>query len=321
VAGAFALAGVRRRSALLKAGMVASLAAMGSATAFTLLIPGGGGLREWGEALLFSGGSGILSAAFTLGFLPYFEAVFGILSPLRLVELGNPNHPLLRKLLTEAPGTYHHSILVANLAESAAEAIGADGLLARIGAYYHDVGKIRRPRFFIENQMGRSNPHDKLSPHLSRTIILSHPADGVEILEQYRIPKPIRDIAAQHHGTTLLKYFYHKALKQKCGSQVREADFRYPGPKAQFKEAAIVGICDSAEAAVRALARPTPERIEALVKKIIQERLEDGQFDECDLTLKELDAIARIVTETLVGMFHTRLEYPEEATVKGVKQA
>ena len=241
-----------------------------------------------------------------------------MLSPLRLLELSNPNHPLLRKLLIETPGTYHHSVIVGNLAEAAAEAIGADGLLCRVGAYYHDLGKTKRPQFFIENQLHTDNPHDKLSPNLSKSIIISHARDGYEILRKHNIPTPICDIAAQHHGTTLLKYFYHKAREQCDGTEVLEADYRYPGPKAQFKEAAIVGIADSVEAAVRSLARPTPERVENMVRKIIRDRLEDGQFNECDLTLKELDLIARSICETLQGIFHSRIKYPDEKQGKGV---
>lgn len=262
-----------------------------------------------------------MAAVLTIGLLPFFEAAFSILSPMKLIELSNPNQPLLRKLLIEAPGTYHHSVIVGNLAESAAEAIGADGLLARVGAFYHDLGKTKRPQFFIENQVNKENPHDKIAPNLSKTIIINHARDGVDILREAHIPKPIQDIAGQHHGTTLLKFFYNKALKQEDSGQVLEEDYRYPGPKAQFKEAAIVGIADSVEAAVRSIGRPTPSRIEALVHKIIQDRLEDGQFDECDLTLKELDLIGKSMLETLQGIFHQRIEYPEEAQGKGAKHA
>lgn len=273
------------------------------------------------QSVAFGLGSGLGSAVLTIGFLPLFEYVFGILSPLRLLDLSNPNRPLLRKLLIEAPGTYHHSIIVGNLSEAAAEAIGADGLLARVGAYYHDLGKTKRPQFFIENQIHRENPHDKISPNLSKTIILSHPRDGVELLKKHKIPEPIQDIAAQHHGTTLLKYFYHKAIKESDGTTILEEDYRYPGPKAQTKEAAIVGICDCVEAAVRSLQRPTPSRIENMVKKIIQERLEDGQFNECDLTLKELELIRKSICETLQGIFHSRIEYPDDAPkIKGAKK-
>ncbi|SFJ08844.1 HD family phosphohydrolase [Thermoflavimicrobium dichotomicum] len=319
---AFALAGVKRRSSILQAGLIASLTSVVPIIAISFMNPSD---MNWQTLLMSTGfgmANGIFSAVLTIGFLPIFESMFGILSPLRLLELGNPNHPLLRKLLIEAPGTYHHSVIVGNLSEAAAEAIGADGLLARVGAYYHDVGKIKRPQFFIENQINRQNPHDKISPNLSKTIIISHARDGVELLKQYKIPKPIQDIAAQHHGTTLIKYFYYKALNECNGCKVIEEDYRYPGPKAQFKEAAIVGICDCVEAAVRSLARPTPSRIENLVRKIIRDRLEDGQFDECHLTLKELDIVAKSVCETLQGIFHSRIEYPDEpksTVVKGVK--
>lgn len=319
-ASAFALSGVRKRSSILLAGLIASAASIVPIVAMHSIVPTEGSWQELLQSISFGVASGIFSAVLTIGFLPYFETIFGILSPLRLLELSNPNHPLLRKLLIEAPGTYHHSIIVGNLSEAAAEAIGADGLLARVGSYYHDLGKTKRPQFFIENQLHRDNPHDKISPNLSKTIIISHPRDGVELLKQYRIPKPIQDIAAQHHGTTLLKYFYYKALKQQDGAQILEEDYRYPGPKAQFKEAAIVGIADCVEAAVRSLARPTPSRIENMVRKIIQDRLEDGQFNECDLTLKELDLIAKSICETLQGIFHSRIEYPEEpVATKGVK--
>lgn len=316
-AGAFALAGIHKRSAILFAGVLAALSSMCTILTLYFFFPSDG--VQLFQSLGFGFASGILSAVLTIGFLPYYETFFDILSPLRLLELSNPNHPLLKKLLFEAPGTYHHSVIVANLAEAAAEAIGADGLLARVGAYYHDVGKTKRPQFFIENQLGKENPHDKISPNLSKTIIISHARDGVEMLKKYKIPKPIQDIAAQHHGTTLLKYFYYKALKQTESSKVLEEDYRYPGPKAQFKEAAIVGIADCVEAAVRSLSRPTPSRIEAMVRKIIQDRLEDGQFNECDLTLKELEWIAQSMCATLQGIFHNRIEYPEEQVRKGAK--
>ncbi len=317
-ASSFALAGIKKRSAILQAGMIASLTSVVPIIAISLMDPSETDVNTLGLSVVFGIANGLFSAVLTIGFLPIFESMFGILSPLRLLELSNPNHPLLRRLLIETPGTYHHSVIVGNLSEAAAEAIGADGLLARVGAYYHDVGKIKRPQFFIENQINRENPHDKISPHLSKTIIVSHARDGVELLKEHKIPKPIQDIAAQHHGTTLIKYFYFKAKQD--NDKVLSDDFRYPGPKAQFKEAAIVGICDCVEAAVRSISRPTPARIENLVRKIIRDRLEDGQFDECHLTLKELDIIAKSVVETLQGIFHSRIEYPEEVTtVKGVK--
>lgn len=253
--------------------------------------------------------SGLGSAVLTMGLLPFFEAGFGILSSIKLLELSNPNHPLLRKILTEAPGTYHHSVMVANLAESACEAIGANGLLARVGCYYHDIGKTKRPQFFIENQLSQNNPHDQLPTKTSRDIIIAHASDGAEMLRKAKFHKEIVDIAEQHHGTTLLKFFYCKALKQ--DETVEEADYRYPGPKAQTKEAAIVGIADSVEAAIRSMQHPTPEKIEEVVLRIMNDRIQDHQFNECDITLKELHTVKCSLCESLNGVFHSRIEYPE----------
>jgi putative nucleotidyltransferase with HDIG domain len=209
------------------------------------------------------------------------------------------------------------------LSEAAAESIGADGLLCRVGSYYHDIGKTKRPMYFIENQTNMENPHDRIDPNLSKSIITAHPREGVEMLKDHKIPKPIREIAQQHHGTTLLHYFYHKALKldklaegEAAAKQISEEEFRYPGPKAQSKEAAIVGIADSVEAAVRSLRNPTLEQIDTMVNKIIKSRLDDGQFNECDLTLKELDTIEKTLNETLLGIFHSRIEYPSEQAKK-----
>jgi len=262
--------------------------------------------------------SGISSAVLAIGLLPFFEAGFGILSTMRLIELSSPNHPLLRKILTEAPGTYHHSVMVANLSESACEAIGADGLLARVGCYYHDIGKTKRPQFFIENQMNIENPHDRLPPQTSKNIIIAHATDGAAMLRKHKMPKEIVDIAEQHHGTTLLKFFFHKA--KQSDPEVKEEDYRYPGPKAQTKEAAVIGIADSVEAAVRSMNHPTHEQIETLVRNIIADRLQDEQLNECDLTLKELEIVANSLCETLNGIFHSRIEYPE-MTKQKVKHA
>ncbi|WP_134700151.1 HD family phosphohydrolase [Ammoniphilus sp. YIM 78166] len=311
---AYALGKPKLKRNILLAGSLVVLVNILSITSVYMLfysVKWGDLVHLYGYAIL----SGLLSSILTMGLVPFFESAFGILSTMKLIELSNPNHPLLRRLLMETPGTYHHSIMVANLSEAASEAIGANGLLARVGSYYHDVGKMRRPQFFIENQIGKENPHDKIAPSLSRTIIIAHPADGVKLLQEHKLPKPIQDIAEQHHGTTLLKFFYHKAM-QDSGSAVLESDYRYPGPKAQFKESAVVGICDSVEAAVRSLSKPTPERVETLVRKIVKDRLDDGQFSECDLTFQELELITRSICETLQGIFHNRIEYPEEAEVK-----
>ncbi|GAB7386322.1 cyclic-di-AMP phosphodiesterase PgpH [Bacillaceae bacterium] len=320
ITGAYALRNARRRATILRSGFVVAGANVLSIGMLYLLIYPQGTWREITQSLVFGACGGLLAAVLAIGLMPFCEAAFGILSVMKLIELSNLNHPLLRRLLIETPGTYHHSIIVANLAEAAAESIGANGLLARVGAYYHDVGKMKRPQFFIENQFNMANPHDKLSPRLSKTIITAHPYDGVKMLKEYNIPQAICDIAEQHHGTTLLKYFYHKAMQQSDG-EVLESEYRYPGPKAQFKEAAIVGICDSVEAAVRSLAKPTPDRIETLVRRIIKERLEDGQFNECDITLKELETVAKSICETLHGTFHSRIQYPDDLPLKEVKEA
>ncbi|OAT74475.1 HD family phosphohydrolase [Parageobacillus thermoglucosidasius] len=308
LAGSFFLHKQLRKAKIWQAGVFVAFINIVVMLALNLLKNGHYSLAETGIFLLMAFASGIFSAILTIGLLPVLEASFGILSSMKLIELSNPNHPLLRKILTEAPGTYHHSIMVANLAEAACEAIGANGLLARVACYYHDIGKTKRPRYFIENQIG-GNPHDHLSPQLSKNIILAHVSDGVAILKKHHMPKEIIDIAEQHHGTTLLKYFYHKALEQM--GYVSEEEFRYPGPKPQTKEAAIISIADSVEAAVRSLSNPSQEKIEKIVRGIIAERLQDNQLNECDITLKELETVATSLCETLNGVFHSRIEYPE----------
>jgi len=312
----FAIHKASQRSTILRAGILISTFATVSSLSL-MLIENSYTLKNLLYSIAFSATGGIITAVLVIGLLPFFEIAFGILSPLKLVELSNPNHPLLRKLLTETPGSYHHSVMVGNLSESAAEAIGADGLLCRVGSFYHDVGKTKRPSYFIENQTNIENPHDQMDPSLSKSIIIAHARDGVDMLLNHRMPKPLRDIAEQHHGTTLLVYFYHKAIKQleqdgDTETVIEEMEYRYPGPKAQTREAAIVGIADSIEAAVRSMRNPTKEQIDTMIRKIIKARLDDGQFDECDLTLKELDLVARSLKETLLGIFHSRIEYPED---------
>jgi putative nucleotidyltransferase with HDIG domain len=254
--------------------------------------------------------NGLISIIFTIGILPFLEIVFKIITPLKLLELANPNQPLIKRLLIEAPGTYHHSLMVGNLAEVATEAIEGDALLARVGAYYHDVGKLKRPNFFIENQM-TTNPHDKMSPNLSTLVITSHTSDGVELAEKYKVPTAIRDIIQQHHGNTLVAYFYHKAKKGEKEALVKAEDFRYDGPKPSSKEAAVVMLADSVEAAVRSMSEKTEGKIEGLVRKIIKDKLDDGQLDECSLTLKDLDIVAKSFMQVFSGYFHEREEYPE----------
>lgn len=254
--------------------------------------------------------NGILSSILTNGSLPYLEHAFGITSPVRLLELSQPSNPLLKKLLTEAPGTYHHSILVGNLAEAAAEMVGGESLLVRVGAYYHDIGKIKRPYFFIENQLSNDNPHDKIAPTLSTLILTSHIRDGLELAKEHKLPQAIAKIIEQHHGASLVTYFYHKA-RENGGDNINEDEFRYEGPKPQTKEAAIVMLADSVEAAVRSMQNRTHGRIEGLVRKILRDKLLDGQLDECDLTFKDLEQIAEAFLKVLSGIFHSRVEYPD----------
>ena len=275
--------------------------------AFVLMRSGQLEVKETSILLGFAVASGVFSAILAIGLLPFLEMTFGILAPTRLLELLNPTHPLLKKLLVEAPGTYHHSMMVANLAETACEAIGADGLLARVGAYYHDLGKTRRPLYFIENQHGL-NPHDRLTPSESARVILAHTDDGVELLEEAKIPSVIVDICREHHGTSLLRYFYVKATEQ---GEVNEADFRYSGPKPQTREAAVIMIVDSIEAAVRSMKSPTEAGIQELVKKIIREKLLDDQFSDCEMTTRDIYRVGESACHTLSGLFHERIEYPE----------
>ncbi len=309
LSGLLFLTNQNHRSKIFQAGLFVSLINAILVIAFLFIPNSRFSITQYIIYGLLGIGSGVGSAIFTIGLLPFFEAGFGILSMMKLVELSNPNHPLLKKILTEAPGTYHHSVMVANLSDSACEAIGANGLLARVASYYHDIGKMRRPNFFIENQMNMDNPHDRLSPETSRDIIIAHATDGANILQSYKMPKEIVDVALQHHGTSFLKFFYYKA--KELGQDVTEDDFRYPGPKPQTKEIAVISIADSVEAAVRSMSKPNMEKIESLVKNIIKDKLNDGQFSDCDLTFKELTIIERTLCETLHGIFHNRIEYPE----------
>lgn len=258
--------------------------------------------------------NGMVSMVLTIGLLPLFESVFDIVTPLKLLEITNPNHPLLKRLLIEAPGTYHHSLMVGNLAENATEDLGGNALLARAGAYFHDVGKLKRPDLFKENQLA-DNPHDRMAPNLSTLIITSHTKDGLEIAAKHKLPQAVKDIIKQHHGTTLVAYFYHKATKAE-NSDVKQEDFRYEGPKPQTKEAAVVMLADTVEAAVRSMTDRTEAKIETLIRKLIKDKLDDGQLDNCQLTLNDLDKIANSFMRVLSGYFHAREQYPEIREVK-----
>lgn len=305
IAGVFSVSRVSQRGDLTRAGLVVGGTAAATMIAFGLALDDRTMITYSFLGLI----NGIVSAIGAIGLLPYLESVFKVTSAIRLLELSNPNQPLLRRLLMEAPGTYHHSMIVGNLAEAAAEATGGDSLLVRVGSQYHDVGKIKRPYFFVENQFSGENPHEKYSPSLSTLIITAHVKDGVEIAREYGLPEVIIDFIRTHHGTDLVRYFYNKALE---AGEADEDAYRYPGPKPQTKETAIVMLADAVEAAVRAMKHHTPGRIESLVRKIIKDRLNEGQLDESDITLKDLDKIADAFVKVLTGIYHHRIEYPEK---------
>ncbi len=262
--------------------------------------------------------SGFICAGLVSGFIPLMETLFQYTTDIKLLELANLNSPVLRELMVKAPGTYHHSVVVGNLVEAAAESIGANPLLARVSAYYHDIGKATKPLYFIENQAGEENRHDKLTPSMSALILISHIKEGAELAREHRLGQPIIDIIRQHHGTGLIKFFYERARSQATSGQiVEEKDFRYPGPKPQTREAGIVMLADCVEAASRTLVNPTSDRIQGLVQKLINNVFIDGQLDECELTLKNLHEIAKSFTGILNGIFHHRIDYPEPAYKTG----
>ena len=257
--------------------------------------------------------NGVFSSFIVAGILPVFEFLFNITTNISLLELADFNHPLLKRLVFEAPGTYHHSLMVGNLSEMAAEAVGANALLARVGAYYHDIGKLDKPEYFSENQDKYSSKHDQLSASMSTLVIMDHVKSGVDLARRSRLHKSILDFITQHHGTSLVYYFYRRALEStESEAGVQEEVFRYPGPKPQTKETAIVLLADSVEAACRTLEEPTPERISDVVRKIINNKFIDGQLDMCDLSLKDLEIIASTFIHILGAIYHSRIEYPEQ---------
>ena len=262
--------------------------------------------------------NGIICAIVVMVSSKIFEMLFGVLTNFSLLELSDFNQPLLKRLVLEAPGTYHHSLVVSNIAESAADAIGANALLTRVGAYYHDVGKMLKPVYFTENQMVDGSKHDNLEPSISRLVILNHVKDGVELAKKYKLSQHIIDFIPQHHGTSLIYYFYQRALEDAGQDEtVEQENFRYAGPKPQSRETAIVLLADSVEGAVRALSEPTPNRIDEVVRKVINNKFIDGQLDECDLTLKNIEVIGATFTRVLSAMYHTRIKYPEKRNGNG----
>ena len=268
---------------------------------------------DWGFA--FSGG--IVAGVITAGLAPLVEMAFGYRMDITLLELANLDQPILRRLMIEAPGTYHHSVIVGSMVEAAASEIGANPLLAKVCGYYHDIGKIKKPLYFIENQTDGKNRHNKLAPSMSSLILMSHIKEGMEIARRYRLGQDIRDVIQQHHGTSLIRYFYEKAKQQKGEDAVNIDDFRYPGPRPQTREAGLVMLADVVEASSRTLENPTPSRIQGHVQRQINQVFSDGQLDECELTLKDLHSIAKSFNKILSGIHHHRIEYPENAAAAG----
>jgi cyclic-di-AMP phosphodiesterase PgpH len=260
----------------------------------------------------------IIASLLMTGLLPVVERIFGVQTDLSLLELGDASHPLLRQLAQRAPGTYNHSINVAALAETAADSIGAHGLLTRVGAYFHDIGKMFKPNYFVENQSQGNNRHDSLQPAMSTLVIIAHVKDGADLARQHNLPKPIIDFIEQHHGTTLVEYFFRQATKKSeespYGEEVSDLDFRYPGPKPQTVEAAILMLSDAVESASRSLVEPTPGRLQNLVDEIAMKRLLDGQFDECGITLCQLDQVKLSLVKSLTAIYHGRIKYPGQQT-------
>ncbi len=278
---------------------------------------------------LWAAGAGIAVGFVTLGLLPVIERVFKITSAMTLLSLGDANRPLLQRLAVEAPGTFNHSLIVGTMAEAAAHAIGANGLLCRVGAYYHDVGKLSKPQYFAENQAGGPNRHDKLSPAMSLLIIVGHVKDGIELAREYSLPWVIHQFIAQHHGTTLVEYFFNVARERHMKDMtlkgemppVSETEFRYPGPRPQSRETAILMICDGVESITRSMPDHTPGRLETVVHQLVTKRLMDGQFSDCDLTLKDLATIEQALVRTLAGVYHGRVAYPKPVNTLQVASA
>ncbi len=311
--GIFSASKLTQRSDLVRAGFNVSGILLILIIGLNFIRPGEGlqNLVKTGSMGLLNG---VLVAVLANGFLPYLENSFGLTSSVKLLELSNPSHPLLKRLLVEAPGTYHHSVIVGNLAETAADNIGADSLLTRVAAYYHDIGKLKRPYFFTDNQFGGKNPHEDISANLSSLIIKSHVKDGVELAEKENLPEPVINILQQHHGENLISYFYQQAQEEEKYENIEEAEFCYDGPKPKTKEAAIVMLADVVEAAVRSkqFDKSDHNRIEAMVNELIQKLLVNSQLEESELTFKELSIIGESFVKVLTGIYHQRVEYPEQ---------
>ena len=316
---------IRKRGHLIRAGFYVGLTGFVCSLGFGLFLNQNYSILF--NQALWAAAAGVATGILTNMLLPILETIFGITTNLSWLEMADLNHPLLRRLTLEAPGTYHHSLLVANLAEAAALAIGANALQCRVSAYFHDIGKLVKPEYFTENQSFSHNPHDDLNPSMSTLIVAAHVKEGIDLALKYKLPQPIIEAIQEHHGTTLMSYFHARALRQHkdaiVGVQImnlREEDladvseetFRYPGPKPQSRETAILMIADSIEASSRSLEKPTLQQIESLVNSIVQDRIRDGQFEECPISLKDLETISQQLTFTLKTMLHSRIAYPKE---------
>ncbi len=308
LSGAYAVRDARTRGTLLFAGIL-----IGAVQVFAYFLIHPQVNREvWGGHLWPLVISGLLSAGAVLATLKVFETFFGELTNFSLLELSDSlNQPLLKRLAFEAPGTYHHSLVVGNLAGAAADAIGANALLVHVGAYYHDIGKLDKPEYFNENQSMIDNKHDDLEPSMSRLVILNHVKEGVELARKHRLSAKLVDFIEQHHGTSIIHYFYQKALADGVVNEVGEDTYRYPGPRPQTREVALVMLADSVEGATRAIDEHTPTRIDEVVRKIINNKFIDGQLDECNLTLREIETICESFSRTLSAMYHVRVKYPD----------
>ena len=308
---------VRSRVKLVYVGLCAGMVAM--LTAIGVNVVDG---QPLDQAILWDAGKfflwGLMAGFAMTGLLPFIETLFGVLTEISLLELGDVAHPLLQELVRRAPGTYNHSINVASMAEAAAENIGARGLLLRVGAYFHDIGKMLKPQYFVENQGDAKNRHESLVPAMSTLIIIAHVKDGADLARQYHLPRSIINFIQQHHGTTLVEYFYERANEDSQadpdGTAIDENTFRYPGPKPQTKEAGILMLADAVESASRVLVEPTPSRIESLVEEIAMKRLLDGQLDECGLTLQEVRVVQDSLVKSLIAVYHGRVKYPGQRT-------
>ncbi|PIQ90927.1 MAG: hypothetical protein COV71_01855 [Candidatus Omnitrophica bacterium CG11_big_fil_rev_8_21_14_0_20_41_12] len=301
--------GARKRTRVIQAGFIAGVAQLAALILLESFFN-----YQYPQRYLIILINGLVCGMITLGILPLFEYLFRTVTNISLLELADSNQPILQRMILEAPGTYHHSLIVGNLADAACSAIGANGLLARVGAYYHDIGKLQKPEYFIENQNIKANAHDDLSPTMSKLIIMNHIKEGLELAKKYHLSPILWNFIQQHHGNSLVYYFYRRALEEgkEDNQEVSEEGFRYPGPKPNTIETAIVLLADSVEAATRSLKGPNPDRIVEMVHKIINNKFIDGQLDECELTLKDIEKISSTFNKILSGIYHSRIDYPQE---------